>query len=80
MDGTRAKDYLYSLPERLVRSLSGFSGGVALQLGDVLLPARVRRSACTIRWSAPPCASSSSRWDRSKRRSPKAPSRFPPTF
>jgi hypothetical protein len=44
MDGTRAKDYLYSLPERLVRSLSGFSGGVALQLGDVLLPARVRRS------------------------------------
>src|SRR5262245_35817686 len=44
MDRVRVKDYVYSLPERLVRSLSALGGGVALELGDVLLPARVRRS------------------------------------
>jgi hypothetical protein len=36
--------YLYSLPERLLRSLSGLGGGAAREVGDVLLPARVRRS------------------------------------
>jgi hypothetical protein len=44
MDRARVKDYLCSLPERVVRSLTGLGGGVALELGDVLLPARVRRS------------------------------------
>src|SRR5690349_2340190 len=44
MDRARLRDYLYSLPERLIRSLSGLGGGVALELGDVLLPFRVRRS------------------------------------
>src|SRR5262245_32587239 len=44
MDRARLKAYVYSLPERLVRSVAGLSGGVGLELGDVLLPARVRRS------------------------------------
>jgi hypothetical protein len=35
---------VYSLPERLVRSLSALIGGTVHQLGDVILPARVRRS------------------------------------
>ena len=44
MDRQHFKGYLYSLPERLLRSVTGLSGGVARELGDVLLPARVRRS------------------------------------
>src|SRR5689334_6673688 len=36
--------YLWSVPERLVRALSALAGGVALELGEVLLPLRVRRS------------------------------------
>lgn len=44
MDRERVKDYVYSLPERLVRSVTGLGGGLARELGDVLLPARVRRS------------------------------------
>src|SRR5688572_17112683 len=44
MDREQFKGYLYSLPERLVRSVTGLSGGVARELGDVLLPSRVRRS------------------------------------
>lgn len=36
--------YLLSLPERAVRSLSAIAGGAVHELGDVLLPARVRRS------------------------------------
>ncbi|MFB3829825.1 MAG: hypothetical protein ACE15B_23850 [Bryobacteraceae bacterium] len=36
--------YVFSIPERLLRSLTGLSGGAARELGDVLLPARVRRS------------------------------------
>ena len=44
MDRERLKGYLYSVPERVVRSLTGLGGGAARELGDVLLPARVRRS------------------------------------
>jgi hypothetical protein len=40
----RLSGYLSSLPERLVRSLAGLAAGVAREAGDVLLPARVRRS------------------------------------
>src|SRR5436190_198158 len=44
MNREQFSGYLYSLPERLLRSLGGLGGGVARELGDVLLPARVRRS------------------------------------
>jgi hypothetical protein len=44
MDRKRLKGYLYSVPERVVRSLTGLGGGAVRELGDVLLPARVRRS------------------------------------
>ena len=44
MNRAQFSGYLYSLPERLLRSLGGLGGGVARELGDVLLPARVRRS------------------------------------
>ncbi len=44
MDRERVTGYLYSLPERLLRSLTGLGSGAARELGDVLLPARVRRS------------------------------------
>ena len=44
MDRERLKGYLYSVPERVVRSLTGLGGGAVRELGDVLLPARVRRS------------------------------------
>jgi hypothetical protein len=44
MDRERLKGYLYSVPERMVRSLTGLGGGAVRELGDVLLPARVRRS------------------------------------
>jgi hypothetical protein len=40
----RLSGYLSSLPERLVRSVAGLLGGAAREVGDVLLPARVRRS------------------------------------
>ncbi len=40
----KLRTYIYSLPERLVRSIAGLGGGVILEVGDVLLPARVRRS------------------------------------
>lgn len=36
--------YLWSLPERLLRSISAVAGGAVQEIGDVLLPARVRRS------------------------------------
>ncbi len=36
--------YLLSLPERMVRSLSALSGGLLRELGDVVLPAAVRRT------------------------------------
>jgi hypothetical protein len=38
------KAYLLSLPERFVRSVLGFSAGVARELGEVALPEGVRRS------------------------------------
>ena len=44
MDRERLTGYLYSIPERLLRSLTGLGGGAAREVGDVLLPARVRRS------------------------------------
>ncbi|MEZ5404381.1 MAG: hypothetical protein R2729_32170 [Bryobacteraceae bacterium] len=36
--------YLLSLPERLVRSASGLAGGLVRELGDIALPAAVRRT------------------------------------
>jgi hypothetical protein len=36
--------YVFSLPERLVRSITGLAAGAARELGEVILPARVRRS------------------------------------
>jgi len=44
MNRQRLAGYLYSLPERVVRSLSAIVGGTVHELGDVILPARVRRS------------------------------------
>lgn len=38
------KIYLFSLPERLVRSLLGLSAGAARQVGELVLPAGVRRT------------------------------------
>jgi hypothetical protein len=36
------RDYLWSLPERLVRSIVGLGAGVTREVGDVVLPAGVR--------------------------------------
>jgi hypothetical protein len=36
--------YLLSLPERVVRSLGALSGGILREVGDVVLPAAVRRT------------------------------------
>jgi hypothetical protein len=44
MNRSQFTAYLYSLPERFLRSITGLSGGAAREVGDVLLPARVRRS------------------------------------
>ena len=44
MDREQLKGYLYSLPERFLRSLTGLGGGAAREVSDVLLPLRVRRS------------------------------------
>ena len=38
------RTYLFSLPERVVRSLLGLSAGLAREVGDVALPKRLRRS------------------------------------
>jgi hypothetical protein len=38
------KDYLLSVPERLVRAILGLSAGVAREAGEVALPAGVRHS------------------------------------
>jgi len=38
------KHYLLSLPERIIRSLSALSGGLLREIGDVVLPAAVRRT------------------------------------
>ena len=39
-----SKSYLLSLPERFVRSALGVSAGVARELGEIVLPAAVRRT------------------------------------
>jgi len=39
-----AKDYLLSLPERLVRSLLGLGAGLARETGEVMLPDRIRKT------------------------------------
>jgi hypothetical protein len=44
MDREQLKGYVYSIPERFLRSLIGLGSGAAREVGDVLLPARVRRS------------------------------------
>jgi hypothetical protein len=44
MNREQFKGYLYSLPERLLRSLTGLGGGAVREVSDVLLPSRVRRS------------------------------------
>ena len=44
MDQRRTLEYLTSVPERLVRSISALAGGAAHELGEVVLPRRVRRS------------------------------------
>ena len=38
------KDYLLSIPERLVRAVSALAGGVLREIGEVGLPIRVRRT------------------------------------
>jgi hypothetical protein len=42
--GTSIKSYLLSFPERVVRSVLGLGAGVAREVGEVALPAGVRRS------------------------------------
>ena len=44
MNPQQLAGYFCSLPERLVRSLSALAGGAVHELGEVVLPARVRRS------------------------------------
>jgi len=44
MTRDRVTGYLCSLPERLLRSVSAVAGGAVHELGDVVLPLRVRRS------------------------------------
>ena len=38
------KDYLLSLPERILRSVLGVGAGVTRELGEIALPAGIRRS------------------------------------
>ncbi|MBM3813395.1 MAG: hypothetical protein FJW20_17365 [Acidimicrobiia bacterium] len=40
----RITHYLLSLPERLLRSASGLAGGLVREIGDVAIPATVRRT------------------------------------
>jgi len=44
MNPQQLAGYVCSLPERLVRSLSALAGGTVQEIGEVVLPARVRRS------------------------------------
>ncbi len=39
-----AGGYLLSLPERVVRSITGLTAGAAREIGEIVLPARLRRS------------------------------------
>src|SRR5262252_6720037 len=45
MSGTAPYKYILSLPERAIRSLSALSGGLLREIGNVALPAAVRRTA-----------------------------------
>ena len=42
--GARTASYLLSLPERVIRSAAALAGGVIREVGDVTLPAAVRRT------------------------------------
>jgi hypothetical protein len=44
MDREQFKGYVYSIPERFLRSLTGLGSGAVREVSEVLLPARVRRS------------------------------------
>jgi len=44
LDRKQVGGYVCSLPERFLRSISALSAGAARELGEVVLPARVRRS------------------------------------
>jgi hypothetical protein len=44
MNRRKITHYVFSLPERVVRSLSAITAGAVREIGDVVLPARVRRS------------------------------------
>src|SRR6185436_15479096 len=44
MDRQRITDYFCSLPERTLRSISALAGGAVREIGEVALPARLRRS------------------------------------
>jgi non-ribosomal peptide synthetase component F len=44
MNRKQLQDYVSSLPERLLRSVTGLAAGAARELGEVVLPFRVRRS------------------------------------
>ena len=41
-DPVRPRDYLLSLPERLVRAIVGLGAGLTREVGDVVVPAGVR--------------------------------------
>src|SRR5438270_2721871 len=41
---TRIQKYLVSLPERVLRSASALSAGFLREIGEVILPARLRRT------------------------------------
>src|SRR5262252_6616040 len=44
MSGTAPYKYILSLPERAIRSLSALSGGLLREIGNVALPASIRRT------------------------------------
>ena len=44
MEGKRLPGYFVSLPERVVRSLLALAGGAVHEVGEAVLPARLRRS------------------------------------
>jgi hypothetical protein len=45
LDTNRRCQFVLSLPERVVRSLAAISGGLLREIGAVVLPARIRRTA-----------------------------------
>src|SRR5215217_2537911 len=44
MDRSRLNAYVLSVPERVVRAISALAGGVLRETGEVVLPARLRRT------------------------------------